>query len=390
MVLEAFELAFSQDPHGALREARSHGWWIETPLGVMVLDHGHAQALARDPRLRSYGTVPIEFQGVTDGPLYEWWRRAPLHIDGDDHARIRRLVARAFTPRSIDALRPRIREITESILARLDPASEVDFVAAFADELPVRVICDLLGVPDNDVANFAAWARSLGLAFGIEIAQHRDEIEAAVVGLYAYVDGLLEERRRSPGDDLVSLLVQVEEEGERLSHDELLALIVALLFAGHDTTRNQLGCAMVTFADHPAEWERVRSDPALVPTAVEEILRFEPAVGGTARIVDEAFTVDGLDLPEGILVSLSALAANRDPAVFADPDRFDVGRRGEPPVTFGGGVHYCLGAALARAELQEALPLLTRHWRTFTISGEVPWRTGSGIRGPQRVVLAPA
>lgn len=387
-----FEPEAEADPHGYFAALRERHWYAVSPLGPMVLGYRAVHDLVRDPRLLSYGTVFIEIQGVTEGPLHEWWRRAPLHIDGDDHARIRRLVSRVFTPRAVEALRPFTRKVARELADHIDGAMtgggrEVEFMAAFADQLPVRVMCRLLGVPDGDVGRFGAWARSLGIAFGMHVAEHRAEIEAAVVALYDYVDGLIAERRGRPGDDLLSGLVQIQERGERLSPEELQALVVALLFAGHDTTRNQLGCAALVFAEHQDQWARLADDPSLVPSAVEEVLRFEPATGGTARIAAEAFDFEDLHIEGGALVSFSSLAANRDPEVFPDPHGFDVARRGEPPVTFGGGVHYCLGAALARLELQEALAELSGRWRAFEVTGPTPWRPSGGIRGPDVIPL---
>jgi hypothetical protein len=267
-------------------------------------------------------------------------------------------------------------------------AGRCEFVSAFAAPYPVRVIGALLGVPPGDFARFHAWSTDLSLAFGSRIAAERPRIEAALANLSDYVDSLLAARRREPGDDLITGLLAAEEQGDRLSPDELRAMVTVLIFGGQDTTQCQLACALATFLAHPAQWKMLAEDARIAATATEEVLRYEPAGSGSPRVATEDLRLADLEVKAGTVALPSGPAANRDPAVYPDPDRFDVTRRGEPHLTFGGGAHYCLGAALARAELREALPILARRMPRLRAGGDAVWRTGSLIRGPERLPLA--
>jgi cytochrome P450 len=319
-------------------------------------------------------------QGITDGPLHDWWARIMFSAEGADHLRLRRLVGRAFTPRAIDALRPAMAGITEELLDAAGPAGPVDAVATVGD-LPVRAMCALLGVPAGDVDVVRDWSADLALSFGFGIADERARVEAAVVGLSGYVEGLLRERRAG-GEDLLAALLAAEADGDRLTHDECVAMVVNLILAGTDTTRMQLAWALLVGAAHPGEWARLGTDPGLAVTATAEVLRAAPAVPGTPRLVIETFSLHERTFEPGELLSLSFLAANRDPEVWDDPDRIDFGRAQGPAFTFGHGAHYCLGAALARAELEVALPLLARRWPGLETAGRTSMRAFTGVWGP--------
>jgi cytochrome P450 len=347
-----------------------------------VLSHADVDALLRHPSVRPLGLDLMTVQGITDGPLQDWWARIMFSAEGPDHLRLRRLVGRAFTPRAIDALRPVMTGITEELLdAAGVAAGPVDAVATVGD-LPVRAMCALLGVPAADVDGFRDWSADLALSFGFGIADERARVEAAVVGLSGYVEQLLRDRRAGGGEDLLAVLLAAEDDGDRLTHDECVAMVVNLILAGTDTTRMQLAWALIVGAANPEEWARLATDPDLAATATAEVLRAAPAVPGTPRLVVEPFTLHERTFDRGELLSLSFLAANRDPAAWDDPDRIDFGRASGPAFTFGHGAHYCLGAALARAELEVALPLLARRWRGLQIAGPVPMRAFTGVWGP--------
>jgi cytochrome P450 len=250
------------------------------------------------------------------------------------------------------------------------------------------MICELLGIPREDHERFGAWANGLTWVLSLELAARMPEIQASFEGLAGYLEGFIEDRRRAPQDDLVTRLIQAEDGGDRLSPVELRSMIGALLFAGYDTTRNQLGIAMALFAQQPEQWRILGDDPGLVSRAVEEVLRFMGTVTVAPRVAREALEVGGYFVPAGTLLTLSTGAANHDPAVHENADSFDITlERPEAPLTFGGGPHYCLGANLARAEMQEALVVLSRRLRNLALDGDARWRPRTGIFGPTRLPL---
>jgi cytochrome P450 len=374
--------------HAAHRAARAHGWYAQTPVGLAFLDHEDVLWLLRDRRWRQLGADALAAAGITEGPLWEWFHVMMSNKEGEDHARLRRLVSRAFTPKRIESLRPLMRDVAHDLIDRFEARGACEFVAEFAAPYPVRVISGLLGVPPEDFDRFHAWSRDLSLAFGSRIADERERIEAALVSLNDYVDGLLAARAREPRDDLISALVAVEEEGDRLSREELRALVTVLIFGAQDTTQCQLACAAHTFIQHPDQWDRLGREPELAISAAEEVLRYEPAGSGSPRVATEDIDYKGLHIPAGTIALPSGPAANRDPAVYPDPDRFDMTRtHAEPMLTFGGGAHYCLGASLARFEIQEALVILAQRLPRLAADGEPRWRVGSLIRGPETLAV---
>jgi cytochrome P450 len=370
----------------AVHAAREACWYARTPLGYAVLRYAEAAALLRDRRLRQGGVESLAAQGVTEGPLADWMRAVILNQEGEAHARLRRLVSQAFTPRAVDRLRPVMRAVAHELIDGVAAAGACEFMAAVADPYPSRLMAALLGIPPARYAQFHAWTTDLGLAFGSAVAQDRPRIEAALAGLSACVDDLLAERRAAPGPDLLSALIAAEEAGDRLSDAELRVLVTALVFAGQDTTRNQLGCALVTFLEHPAQWARLAAEPHLAPRAVEEVMRVHPTLPSIWRVAMEAFEFQGLQVAAGTFLSVFVAAAHTDPRVFGDGG-FDITRERPAQLTFGGGVHHCLGAPLARAELAEALPILAARLREPALAGEVHWRPAMGIRGPRALPL---
>jgi cytochrome P450 len=339
--------------------AREACGYARTSLGYAVLRYDEVAALLRDRRLRQGGVESLAAQGITTGPLADWMRMIILNIEGEEHARLRHLVSKAFTPRAVDALRPVMRAVTHELIDSFAAYGTCEFMADFADPYPSRIICELLGIPRERYAQFHGWANDLGLAFSYTVAEHLARIEAALQGLYACVDDLLAARRAAPGPDLISALIAAEEAGDQLSDAELRVMVSALVFAGQDTTRNQLGCALATFLAHPAQWARLAEEPGLAARAVEEIMRVRPAVPVIWRVAAEDFEFRGLRIAAGTFVSMFVAAAHTDPRVFGTAE-FDINRERPAQLAFGGGVHYCLGAPLARAEMEEALPILAR------------------------------
>ena len=352
------DTAFWQDPHSAMREARQHAPVAVTATGeAIVLGYADVERLASDPRTRSNARDIVE-RHVDTGPLVEWWRRMLTNLNGPEHLRLRALVSRAFTPRSVDAARPRMRELSREILARHFEAGSLDVLHDFAHELPIRLMCELLGVPDEHHADFSHWSTSLGDALSsVPTPKLIREGEGAVAGMGKAVQQLLDERRRRPRNDLLSaLLLEADGFETPVEDDALVVLVINLIFGGHDTSRSMLAIAVALLVSHPAELRRLLEQPSLAARAGDEVLRYEPLVPVMAREAREDLEVAGWRIPAGDTFLLSIVAANRDPAVFPAPDRFDIGRDDPHSFSFGWSAHRCLGAALARAEIQEVIP----------------------------------
>lgn len=385
--VDVFSPDFNAEPAVVVDELRDRSGVVRTPIGAMVIRRDLVQGLLSDRRLRSAVPDIVRMQGVVDGPIHELVGDSLLAKEGAVHARIRKLVNRSLTPKAVDRHRPAMRRILGALLAPVVEEGRVELVGEVADHYPIRVMCELLGVPDEDHDRFAAWNKAITWVLSFELGMHLDEARWGVDQMDAYVDGLIAQRRESPQDDLVTSLVEAEEAGDRLSDGELRALLGGLLFAGFDTTRNQLGLAMALFAEHPDQWAALVERPELVVGAVDEVMRVSSAVGVAPRFTLEDVEVGGYLVPTGTLLALSLTAANYDPAAFTEPRAVDVTATRAPHHSFGGGPHYCLGANLARAEMQEALLQLAAVMPTFALDGEPTWRSPLGIYGPETLPL---
>jgi hypothetical protein len=395
-VVELFVPA-GDELHAALRAAADEGpVTVESTSGAMVvLRHADVEALARDHRLAGVGLSFFDLMGITDGPLRDWYGGLMFTNEGAKHDRLRRLVSRAFTPRSADKLRAEAAARADEIVEPIVRSGGGDLTEAFA-LLAMRVMCRLLGVPEADVAVFGAWADSLSPIFGFMEQTQIAAANDAIVAMLEYVEDLSAKRRDDPADDLITALIGAEHEGDRLTHDELVAMVANLLVGGHDTTTSQIGCSLLTLLRYPDEASRVREDPSLLQSAVEETIRFEPSIIGVPRTVVEPLTVAGRELQPDAIVMLCTAAANREIGVWKEPDRFDVGRfavKGAPGLlSFGAGPHFCLGAALSRMTLQEAVRATVANSPRLTLDADpadVPWRTVLG-RSPARLPVVVA
>ena len=387
-LLEWFDPDVVADPAPYWEKLRHETSVARTPLGALVVRRDQVHAVLGDHRFISSIPHLVRLQGVTDGRLHDMMSSSVIAVDGDDHTRLRRLVSRSFTPRAAAVHRPAMRALVDELIDRFIDDGSCEFVSQFADHYPVQVICEVLGVPREDHDKFAAWGDALTYALSLELMTHIEEVEAASSALGEYVEALVADRLANPRDDLVTELAQASEDGDRLSETELFSMIGGLLFAGYDTTRNQLGQAMVAFCANPDQWRMLGDDPSLAPRAVDEVMRLVGAVSGVPRVALEDVEVDGWRIPTGTLVFLGLASANRDDAVFVDADTFDITAERESHMTFGGGPHYCLGANLARAEMEEALMILSQRLRNVRLDGEPEWRQGTGITGPSRLHLA--
>lgn len=372
-------------------EARTRHWLARTPLGYVVSRYDDVMAVLRERRFHSAVAMITEMAGIPDtgNGFMERRNRSILSLEGEEHTRLRRLVAGAFTPKSADKLRPFMREVIGGLVDAVADKGHCELVEDVCEPYPIPIICELLGAPKDDWKLFSNWATDIFRIFNNDLANDLPLIDAASNELDAYVAAMIDERRSSPADDLLSQLIAVEEAGDRLSTEDLIGLAEAVLMAGTDTTRNQLACSVAVFTQHPDQWALLAERPDLAPRAVEESMRYLGAVRGTARIASEDIEYRGVLFPKGTLVATSLAGANFDDEAWRDAAHFDITQeRDAAQMTFGSGTHFCLGASLARAELQEALPLLAQRMPNLAVDGVIEWKPPTvGIWGPARLPL---
>ena len=370
-------------------EAWEKHWLVRNPFGYGVSRHEDVAAILRDRRFHSAVSLLPQMQGIDDSDFMAARRPSILSLEGEEHTRLRKLVAPAFTPKATDRFRPSMRRAVDALVDPVAGSGRCELVEDVCEPYPIQIICEVLGAPQSDWKLFSGWATDIFRVFNNDLLNDRARIEAAMTELDEYMTALIEDRRRRPADDLLTDLIAAEEEGDRLSTEDLIGLAEAVLMAGTDTTRNQLACAVALFVDQPEQWRLLGERPELAVGAVEETMRLLGAVAGTARIAAEDVEYRDVLFPKGTLVSASLGSANVDPDVWRDPQTFDIER--ERPVaqmTFGSGIHFCLGAALARAELQEALPILARRMPGLAVDGAIEWKPQTfGIWGPARLPL---
>ena len=380
------------DSRDALAELAAQNWLVRNPFGYVLTRHEDCIAVLKDQRWHQASRLLAELNQIDDERfLRRQQRPSILSAEGDEHQRLRRLVAPAFTPRAADRLRPFMREVINGLVDPIAATGRCELISDVCEPYPIPIICELLGAPEEDWERFSQWATSIFKIFSDDLPQHVDEVCDAGEALDEYVTALIERRRDDPRDDLLSDLIAAEAEGDRLSNPELVMLVEAVILAGTDTTRNQLACALAVFADHPEQWAKLADSPELAARATEESLRYLGAVRGTGRFASEDIEYRDVVFPAGTLVFPSFIGANHDVDVFKDPLAFDIeaDRSGASHLTLGFGLHYCLGANLARAELQEALMVLARRMPNLRIDGEVGWKpAGVGIWGPAHLPLA--
>lgn len=354
---------------------------------VPVLARYHdVQAVLRDPRFGRAGFSKGAANALGDGPLSRSFAQWMLFRDPPDHTRLRGLVNKAFTPRAVESLRQHIDAIVHALLARQRGRPSFDLVNEFAHPLPVLVICELLGVPPEDRDRFGAWSAAVGQGLD-NLGMSDPEVVArgneAASGLTDYFRDLIRRRRGAVHDDILNGLIAAEERGDRLSEDELLATCLLIFFAGHETTVNLIGNGTLALLRNRAELERLQRNPALIPGAVEELLRYDSPVQRSGRTVLDDVEVNGHFFHQGERVNVLIGAANHDPAQFPDPDRLDVTRANAAQhLSFAAGIHYCVGAPLARLEAQLALRALLQFAPDLRLATEQPaWRATFVLRG---------
>lgn len=391
-----------RDPYPAYGRLRRLDPVHHSPLGIWILTrHADVSEALRDPRLssdeRRVDTTTLNLGpvrrllGRTDvvetGPFFEWAPELLLFRDPPDHTRIRGLVSRTFTPRRVRLLEPRIRAIADELIDGMRRSGHTELMSGFAYPFPARVICELIGVPPGDTRHITDHAPALaaGLDPGpLLTRQARDAANDATEALTAYLEHLIDHRRTTPGDDLLSELLHARD---ALSHDELVAILLLLLIAGHETTANLLGNGIVALDAQPEAAEELRGDRGMDERAVDELLRFDSPVQMTLRITAEAVTIAGRAIAPGSVVVLCTGAANHDPAVFDEPGRLSWHRDRNPHLAFGAGAHYCLGAPLARVEARIALRALLDRLPGLSLASEPVRRPSFTVRGLSSVDL---
>ncbi len=386
----AYEDASSPDEaHRNLRKALEQAPIAMGAHGPEILSYELVHTTLRDHRFCPPRGLGLEAQGITSGPLWDRVVTTLLSINGDEHTRLRRLVSKAFTPRAVARLDTTITDVINGLIDPLAAAGRCEVVDDIARPYPVPIISALLGAPPEDWQLFSAWADDFFKLFTWNAAEYERDVLTAWAEMDAYVDDMVAQRHGSLTDDLISELIRAEDDGDRLSREELRMLAAGLLMAGTDTTRNQVAAAVEVFCDHPDQWDLLAERPELAMNAVEEAMRYSPVAFGAMRMTTEDVELEGVVIPAGTFVMCNTAAANRDPEVYDDPERFDITREGAAPMqTFGAGAHYCLGANLARRELAEALTVMARRMRNLRHAGAAAWKPLVGITGPAVLPVA--
>lgn len=389
-----------EDPYPRYQRLREISPVVRADDGALVVTrHADCVAVTRHPQLGHMPSHMLEFVRAdwADHPALHQLFTSILAINPPDHTRLRRLVSSSFTARRVQALQPRIAEMVQDLLVRMD--GEVDFIDAFAFPLPVNVIGELLGIPEPDRAQFQGLVRDWTQVLEVITPEVLATADPAAATIRQYLADLTEERRRKPSDDLISALVAAEEDGEKLTEDELLTMAALLFAAGFETTTNLLANSLVALLHHPDQLELLRAAPASaaagtsansgtsvapaasVVSAVEELLRFDTPVQLLSRVAWDDVEIAGVPISGGERIVAYLGAGNRDPERFTDPDRLDLTRADNAPLSFGGGIHYCLGAPLARLEAQIAIPALLARFPRLDLAGTPERRDSLAIRG---------
>lgn len=372
--------------HDEMRALREQSWIARAdPVGWIVLDREAVAFFLRTPQANFPGTMMLEVQGITEGPIWERMRGNLLDLRGEDHKRQRKLVQPAFSRKEADKLRPVIRRELQKLWEEVEGEGGCDFVESFARPLPARMIAAVMGAPLEDGPQLGRWANLIQGQFDpVKVATMLPELEQASTEFVVYVDDLIVARKGDPRDDLITKLIEAEEDGDRLSEEEMGHLVSAVLVGGVDTTQAQLAHGIRLLSAHEEQWSLLASDPeGMAAAAAEEVLRHEPITPLTARVTLEEIEYRGVRFPENTVILACSLTANHDPEAYADAESFDIAadRGRAKPLTFGAGPHFCLGANLARAELEEAFAFLATRMKDLKPAGEPAYDTPLGVHG---------
>jgi cytochrome P450 len=381
------------NPYPIYKRLREEDPVHEAPMmgGWTLARHEHV-SLIRDARFVQRGPgFAAGLEGYYEQAGAEAWGRIVtgfmLTMDPPDHTRLRSLVTKAFTPRAVEALRPRIRQIVEGLIDEMGKRHDVDLISEFAYPLPITVICELLGV-GTDSDRFRPWSRAIAKAIDIDMPELMRAASLASEEMMEYFLPIIADRRKHPGDDLLSALIAAEDDGDKLSGDEVMANLVLLLFAGHETTVNLIGNGTLALMRNRGQWDRLRADPSLARHGVEELLRYDSPVQLTSRNAAVDIEIGGKTIKAGQHVVFLLGSANRDPDVFADPDELDLTRPDVRHLSFGGGIHFCVGAPLARLEGEIAFEALVGAFPNMRLANEeLSWREMVVLHGVEALPL---
>jgi cytochrome P450 len=389
-----FSEDFLQDPYPTYarlhEEGPLHFLDVGSKWGVWsIVSHAECSSIAKDPRLSAKRAqqlitlLPVNRQAEFKelARMFSLWM---IFMDPPEHTRLRKLLNKGFSPAAIEGLRPQVEAIVDRMLTPLQPGSEVDLMSEFANPMPVRIILEMLGIPQELSETFGEWSRAIAVFRGSpdRTVEHAQAAQDALIGLTDFFRKTVADRRRNKGNDLISLLIDIEEEGEVLTEEELYAQCIALLFAGHETTRNLIGNGMYTLLKHTQETAELRENPDMIRTTVEEILRLESPVQMTARVLKDEMEVCGQRIPKGWTILCMLGAANRDPKQFKEPNQVNLKRLNNQHLAFSAGPHFCIGSQLARLEGQVSLMNLVRRFPKMKLAGPRPeWASTFGLRG---------
>lgn len=391
---EVFSDEILQDPYPTytrlLEEGPLHYVDVGSKWAVWsVFSHAECSAMAKDPRCSAKRAqqqllaLPLSRQAEFSelARMLGLWL---IFMDPPEHTRLRKLLNKGFSPAAIEALRPQVEAIVDGMLKPLQAGSEVELMREFANPMPVRIICEMLGIPQELNDTFVDWSRAIALFRGSpdRTVEQAKAAQDALIDLTEFFRKTVAERKRNKGNDLISLLIDIEEEGEVLTEEELYAQCIALLFAGHETTRNLIGNGMYTLLRHPEETAELRENPEMIRTAIEELLRFESPVQFTARVLKEDIEICGQRIPKKWTILCMLGAANRDPKRFKEPNKLDLKRLNNQHLAFSAGPHACIGGQLARLEGQIAIRNLVQRFPNMKLTGPRPeWASTFGFRG---------
>lgn len=361
--------------------AREDNWYARTPFGIAVLRYEDASALLKDKRLYQGTRKWPSHYGITEGPLASWWKSMLLSVEGDDHLRLRRLSGPAFSPRTIEPMAPFFESLANELIDNFQARGECEFMSEFAEPFSARVITGLLGLEEELWPKVADLATKLGYVFSVTIKEDLPMIEEGLLGILDLAKDLIDGREGSDRDDFVGTLVKADVDGMKITEEELLSLISLLIFAGFDTTRNQIGLGMQTFSEHPDQWELLGKTPDLARAAVEEVMRVNPTITWVSREASVDIEYKDLTIKQGTTIHLLTIPAGSDPRKFENIG-FDIRADRAPHFGFGGGMHHCIGHYVARLDMKEAFKALSRRLPNMKIAAGAAYLPDSGNTGP--------